>query len=230
MKTIEQTGRTTEEAIELALKKLGVTKDKVRIEIIDEGSKGLFGLLGAKAAKVKVVLLDEEPEKTQGLKQTDKNLSERILKKLLDLMGVKVNVSRRIKDGNLILVIRGKDAGVLIGKHGITLNALQYIVNLIIFKQEASTGKVIIDVENYRRRREDVLKRLAQRLASKVSATRRRYVLEPMNPYERHIIHSTLQNYRWVETESIGEGDGRRVVIKPKDLKLTKGRLCKDKK
>ncbi|MDI6786424.1 MAG: RNA-binding cell elongation regulator Jag/EloR [bacterium] len=207
MKAIEQEGKTTNEAIEKALDKLGITKEEARIEILDEGNKGLFGLVGSKPAKVKVTVE----------KRINKAALE-IVNKILFLM--KIEAKAAIKNGkdSTVINIESSDSRILIGKRGQTLNSLQYLVNLLINKDNENQvwGRVVIDTENYRDRRENTLSTLANRIADKVDRTKREFRLEPMSSQERRIIHATLQDHKYVITKSIGEGINRRVVIVPK--------------
>ncbi|MHC1749244.1 MAG: RNA-binding cell elongation regulator Jag/EloR [Cellulosilyticaceae bacterium] len=243
MKFVEKTGRTVDSAITDALIELGATTDQVDIQIIDKGSKGIFGL-GAKAAKVRVTLKDTVAEKhlvdleaeltVKSLEKVlEEPVSERIdirneniqdtviiaeefLRKVLKEMNVEATLETKQCEGNRIQIdISGENMGVIIGKRGETLDALQYLTNIAINKQHENYVKVMIDTENYRARREETLTRLAYKLAKKASQTRRPVVLEPMNPYDRRIIHSALQNSKTVKTHSEGKEPFRKVVITP---------------
>lgn len=210
MKTIEQEGRTVSEAIEKALNELGVTEDEAKIEILNEGSKGLFGLVGSKLAKVKVAVEKE--------KRINKVALE-IINKILTLMKIEAKTKIRNEKDSLIIDIKSSDSRILIGKRGQILNSLQYLVNLLINKDHKDQvwGRVIIDTENYRAKRENTLSALANRIANKVNYTKREFRLEPMSSQERRIIHAALQDHRYVTTKSVGEGINRRVVITPKE-------------
>lgn len=207
MKAIEQEGKTTNEAIEKALKKLGITKEEAKIEILTEGNRGLFGLVGSKPAKVKVT----------AEKKINKTALE-IVDKILTLMKIEAKTKIKNEKDSTIVNIESSDSKILIGKRGQTLNSLQYIVNLLINKDRKNQvwGRVIVDTENYRARRENTLSILANRIANKVDRTKREFRLEPMNAHERRIIHATLQDHRYVTTKSIGDGVSRRVVVVPK--------------
>ncbi|CDF58966.1 RNA-binding cell elongation regulator Jag/EloR [Thermobrachium celere] len=207
MKSIEMTGRTVEEAIESALKELGVKRESVNIEVLDRGSKGIFGLIGSRPAKVKVTI-----------KKDYAALAKSFLRDVLDKMGVKCEIHIKDEDDILKINLVGQRLGVLIGHRGETLDALQFLVGLVINKdnQENEHKKVILDAENYRKKREEILIGLAKKLAYKVQKTNRCVKLEPMNPYERRIIHSALQDHPYVTTYSEGEEPFRKVVI---DLK-----------
>jgi spoIIIJ-associated protein len=202
---IEEEGRTTEEAMELALKKLGVTRDQVRVTVLYEAKKSLFGLI-TKPAKVRISL-KEDPSSTP----------EGILKTLLAEMGIEADVNTEVSDGNIYLNINTPNAGLLIGRRGRTLDAIQHLLNCIVNRSSLVKRRVIVDAEQYRERREEILTNLAHKLASKVKITRQEIVVEPMNPQDRRIIHLALQDDEEVTTFSRGEGSFRSVVITTKD-------------
>lgn len=202
---VEQEGRTVEEAAEIALQKLGASRDQVKIIVLNEGSKGLFGI-GSKPAKVRV-----------SLKENTSNTPEVVLRTILDEMGVESEIDSRIADGNVYLAINTPNAGLLIGRRGMTLNSIQYLVNCIVNRSSLVKRRIIVDAEQYRERREEILTNLAHRLASKVKTTGQEVVVEPMNPQDRRIIHIALQNDDEVTTFSRGEGSFRSVVITTKD-------------
>lgn len=205
-RVLEQEGNTPEEAVKMALERLEVSRDKAKIEILNEGSKGLFGLVGSKKAKVKVSVEDHGEE-----------LSQEVTQHILDLMGIAAKVEAKEAGEKVVLDIKGDKSGVLIGKRGQTLNSLQYLVNLIINrgKKEGPRARIMLDVEGYRERRERTLTALAHRLAERVIKSGRGVTLEPMNPHERHIIHLAIQDYGQVTTRSMGEGKYRKIVITP---------------
>jgi len=206
-KWIEAIGKNVESAIENGLKELGVTRDKVDIEILDEGSKGVFGLIGAKPAKVRLTI-----------KKDYEAIAKSFLRDVLDKMGIKCEIQIKDEDDILKVNLVGPKMGMLIGHRGETLDALQYLLSLVINKDsgENEFKKVLLDTQNYRKKREETLIRLANRLAYKVKRYNKSITLEPMNPYERRIIHAALQNHPDVTTYSIGEEPFRKVVI---DLK-----------
>ena len=199
--TVEKTAKTVQEAIVLALEELGASEDDVEIEIIDEGNKGIFGI-GSKYARVQVTL--------KSLRSDD---AVSFLENVLSKMKVEVDIKKIENDESIMLKISGKDSGIIIGRHGETLDALQYLTNLAVNRHSGDYKRVSIDIENYRQKREDALVKLADRLAERVVRYRKNVTLEPMNPYERRIIHSTLQNNRLIETHSVGEEPNRKVVI-----------------
>lgn len=206
MKTIEMTGRTVEEAVKNALKELNVTEDKVEIQVLEEGSKGLFKLIGAKPARIKVTV------------KRDYIYEAKIfLRDVLNSMGVRAEI--KIKEENNVISISlvGPNMGIIIGYRGETLDSLQYLVSLVVNKgHETEYKRVVLDTENYRFKREETLKRLADKTASRVRNTGKSFRLEPMNPYERRVIHSTLQNNPYIYTYSEGDEPYRRVVVELK--------------
>ncbi|MCD8035956.1 MAG: protein jag [Clostridiales bacterium] len=206
MDAVQKTGKTVDEAVSAALSELGIVKEEADIEIIEEGSKGFLGVFGAKDAVVKVKR-KFDPER----------IAKTFLKEMFIAMGFIVNIETELKDRHLNIKISGDDMGVIIGKRGQTLDSIQYLVNLAVNKGTAPYISVTIDTENYRERRKETLESLAHNLARKVKHTGKNVVLEPMNPYERRIIHSALQNDRYVTTYSEGEEPYRNVVITLKD-------------
>jgi spoIIIJ-associated protein len=206
-KTIEKTGRTVDEAIKNSLDELNITRDKVDIEILEQGSKGLFGLLGTKLAKVKVTVKHDYAFE-----------ANTFLKNILNAMDIKAEIHIDDTEDGIKITLRGPNMGILIGHRGETLDSLQYLVSLVINKDCSGSQykRVVLDTENYRQKREETLKRLAQRLAQNAKATNKSIVLEPMNPYERRIIHAALQDNPYVKTRSEGEEPFRKVVIELK--------------
>ncbi len=206
MEAIQKTGKTVEEAVSEALKELNITRDEAEIEVIEEGSRGFLGMFGAKEAVVNVKK-KFDPEKT----------AKTFLKEMFIAMGLIVNIDTNLKEKQLEIKISGDDMGIIIGKRGQTLDAIQYLVNLVVNKGTAPYISVTLDTENYRERRKETLESLAFNLAKKVKHTGKNVVLEPMNPYERRIIHSALQNDRYVTTYSEGDEPYRNVVIALKE-------------
>lgn len=203
MKTIEMTGKTVEEALKHALDELKLTKDKVDVEVIDEGSKGLFNLIGTKPAKVRVTA---KPDSLDDAKT--------FLVNVLNSMNINADIDIKEENDIININLRGPKMGLVIGYRGETLDSLQYLVSLVVNKNhDVPYKKVVLDTENYRSKREETLKRVAQKTAYKVKKTGRPYKLEPMNPYERRIIHSALQSYNDINTYSEGEEPFRRIVV-----------------
>ena len=202
MDEIRKTAKTVEEAIAAALAELGVSREETDTTVTDEGTKAFLGMFGGKDAVV-LVKKNFQPERE----------AESFLREIFLTMGLIVKIKAEMKDKHLFVELTGDDMGILIGKRGQTLDALQYLVNLVVNKKSPYYISVMLDTENYRQRRRETLESLAFNLAKKVKHTRRNVVLEPMNPYERRIIHSALQNDRYVTTYSEGEEPYRNVVI-----------------
>ena len=201
---IEVSAKTVDDAITEALLKLETTSDKIEYEVIEKGSSGFLGLLGAKPAVIRV--------------RKKFNLVDNVEQFLQDLframdMVVKSDIDYTESDRTMNITFSGDEMGILIGKRGQTLDSLQYIISLVVNKESDSYIRVKVDTENYRERRKETLESLAKNIAYKVKRTRRSVALEPMNPYERRIIHSALQNDRYVETHSEGEEPYRKVVV-----------------
>lgn len=201
MTTVEKSAKTKEEAIKLALSELGVSEDEAEIEIIEEGSKGFLGL-GGKEAVVRVTVVPD-PERR----------ARTFLSKLFEIAGENVDIAIKKADGALDIDLKGSDMGVIIGKRGETLDAIQHLTSLVVNRGDNSFVRVSIDTENYREKRIKTLESLAHKIAHKVTRTGRNTTLEPMNAFERRIIHSALQNDEYVTTYSIGQGVNRKVVV-----------------
>ena len=203
MKFREFKAKTVDEAITTASMELGVASTELEYEIVDKGTSGFLGI-GAKPAIIKA------KKKESFLDDIYEYLNN--LFKAMDIE-TKVNIEYDQENGNMDIDIEGPDMGILIGKRGQTLDALQYLISLFVNKKSESYIRVKLDTENYRARRKDTLENLAKNIAFKVKRTRRPFTLEPMNPYERRIIHSALQNDRYVATRSEGEEPYRKVVV-----------------
>ena len=205
LKSVEKTAKTMEEALASALEELGVSEDRVTVEILEEPSKGLFGFIGGKPARI---LVNVRPLDAL-------TVGKQFLSDLFQSMHIAVELEVAVseEEGPVAVNLRGEDLGILIGKHGQTLDALQYLTNLAANRDAEEKMKFVIDVEEYRRRRAETLTRLAQRLASKVKRMGEPVVLEPMTPHERKIIHMALQDDRRISTYSEGEEPNRKVVI-----------------
>ena len=204
MQEIKKTAKTVDKAVEEALAELKVSKEDVEIEVVEQGSKGFLGF-GSKDAVV-IVKVKHNPEK----------IAKDFLREMFIAMGIIVNIETEIKDKHLYINLTGDDMGILIGKRGQTLDAIQYLTSLAVNKKSEDYVRVVLDAENYRSKREKTLERLAHRLADKVVRTKRSVKLEPMNPYERMVIHAALVNSPKVKTRSEGEEPYRRVVIELK--------------
>lgn len=237
-RSVEASGKNVEEAIAQGLAEIGKTRDEVEIEVLSEGSRGLFGL-GAEEARVQISVIEprivekieveEEEEKkveepaAPPLEKDFQQIAKGTLEELLARMGIRARVVIRqkvyVEEGELppvVLDIVGNDLGILIGRRGETLAALQYITRLIVSRKTHRWYPLIVDVEQYKVRREKSLRRLAQRMAERVSFSRQPVALEAMPAYERRIIHIALRDHPSVTTKSVGEGDQRKVTIIPK--------------
>ena len=281
MKVSEKWGTDVDTAVELALQELNASKEEVDIEVLEQPSRGFFGI-GSKLALVRVSLNDKEEENKQELaeeiqeistedanidgekvsekkveakqkspsqkkkKKSMKNdrhrddenqISEPVipeidmtslndleednvafvfLKSLVEEMGIELDIVGKTDGTDLFFLLEGKDSGTVIGKRGATLDAIQYLTSLVVNKGNGEYIRVVVDAENYRAKREKSLEKLAKRLAEKVVRSRRPFKLEPMNPYERKIIHATLQKDPRVTTKSEGQDPYRRIHIELK--------------
>jgi spoIIIJ-associated protein len=217
MREVERSAPSVEEAIEAALEELGVSEQEARVEILQEPRGGLLGI-GSQEAIVKVTVPDEGVEGEAAEEQAE--LAEDFLQGLLERMGVAADVEHHVVDGVMYVDILGaQDAegmGLLIGRHGQTLDALQEVVRAAVQRQTEERSRVIVDVEDYRKRRRSQLSAKAQEAAKRVRRTGRPERFEPMNPYERKIVHDAAGQVGGVETASEGEEPQRRVVLRKK--------------
>ncbi|SFR11931.1 RNA-binding cell elongation regulator Jag/EloR [Desulfoscipio geothermicus] len=205
MNYVEKSGKTVEEAVENALREINLTRDEIEIEVLEEPSKGLFGFIGGRPALVRV-----KP------KETPARQARALLEKVMQTMDLDVDIDVIEKDEKILININGPDLGILIGRRGETLDALQYLVNLSANKNTDKRKRILIDIEGYRKRREDTLKKLAYKLADKAKQRGRNVILEPMNSMERRIIHTALQGRDDIYTFSEGEEPYRKIIIAPK--------------
>lgn len=218
MKSLEISAKTVEEAIHRALEQLSVSREEVEVTIVKEGKAGILGL-GAEEAVVRVKPLMPVPESDIA------EVAKDVLERLLTLMGVAGSIvpqDQPIVEGeeattSIVFNIKGEDLGILIGRRGQTLACLQHMVRLIVGHQTKAWVPIIIDIEGYKQRRYQALQIFARRMAEQVKAKEEPFTLEPMSAYERRIIHLTLADHPDVITESIGEGEARKVVILPKE-------------
>ena len=203
-KSIEATGKTEEEAIASALKELGLERDEVSVEIIERAKPGFLGI-GSSAAVVRV---------TYSYEETESELAEKFLIGLFEHMDVQATPVISANDaGGLDIELTGNNMGALIGRRGETLDAIQHLTNYAVNRGSNNRVRINIDAENYRAKRTEALKKLASKVADKVVKYRRNVTLEPMNAYERHVIHTALQEYSGVTTYSTGTEPNRRVVV-----------------
>ena len=267
MDVSEKWGNDVDTAVDLALAELKATRDEVEVTVLEQPSKGFFGI-GAKLALVRVErkkpVQEEEPVSDKVVKESkpvkenraeqkkpqknqkparrsekkaekkeepmkssiekeigdlppvDEHIALDFLKEVTEQMGLDIEISAKADEENVFFNIRGKDSGTVIGKRGQTLDAIQYLTSLVVNKDNSNYVRVVVDAENYRAKREKTLEKLANRLADKVVKTKRSVRLEPMNPYERKVIHATLQSNPRVTTRSEGQDPYRRVIIELK--------------
>ena len=241
MEYIEFTGKTVDDAITEACQKFTVTSDRLEYEVVEKGTSGIFGF-AAKPAVIKARVYDpnapkeevkaEAKEETKAETKKEEASEEakaekkdsapvpaadpkEFLSKVFAAMNMEVGIEVETDGNEMNIDLSGNDMGVLIGKRGQTLDSLQYLTSIVVNKGQKEYIRVKIDTENYRSRRKDTLENLAKNLAYKAKRTRNAVSLEPMNPYERRIIHSALQNDKYVTTHSEGEEPFRKVIITP---------------
>ncbi|MCP8617207.1 RNA-binding cell elongation regulator Jag/EloR [Salirhabdus salicampi] len=206
MREVTATGSSVEEATRSGLEKLGASRDAVNVDVIDEGKKGLLGIFGSKPAIVKVRLSQDKVKE-----------GEEFIRQVAEQMGVSVDITTERNGKEIGYKLSGKDIAVLIGKRGQTLNSLQYLVQLVVNRDNTQYYTVLLDAEGYRERRKETLQQLANRLADKAIRTMKEVHLEPMPSYERKIIHTALHDHPKVQTYSDGVDPRRKVIIKPEN-------------
>jgi len=263
MKKVTASGKTIEAAVNSGLEQLGTTIDRVKVNVLEQPSRGLFGLFGAKPAKVELTLIEEpsaaepaaraaepqaedtaddldvmtdaggsedeeevffeekdsEPDDPDSRAETGDvekaaEAAERFLREVAGAMGISIEISRSVsRDGLKLAMSGGGDMGLLIGRRGQTLDALQYLANIVASRRSRGAVRIVLDAENFRERRRKTLEELSERLARRVVRTGKEVVLEPMPPQERKVIHTALQHHPKVKTFSKGDEPNRRVVI-----------------
>ncbi|WCN37869.1 RNA-binding cell elongation regulator Jag/EloR [Aneurinibacillus uraniidurans] len=246
MNQVTATGKTVEDAIRVALAQLNAKREDVNFRVLEEPSKGFFGLIGVRQAKVEVTLVEKEvakeilsseeahpvseplpePEKLEKSEETPVLEQESpaldidpiqqgraFLEEMLAAMEIKADIQLSVKQGTPVITILGKGLGLLIGRHGQTLDSIQYLVNIVANRNATKKVRIIIDAENYRQKRKESLEQMAERMANQVIRTKKVVRLEPMGPTERKVIHSRLQKHSQVQTYSEGTEPYRRVVI-----------------
>lgn len=206
MKLLESTGKTVEEAIALGLRELETERERVDVKILELPSKGFFGIIGSKPAKVRLTMVNRPEDNARTF-----------LENLFRAMEMEVTMDIEQRNDTLLVNIEGSNMGIIIGRRGQTLDSIQYLLNLVINKNSDKYIKVFVDTENYRKKREETLTRLASKMASRVRKIGKTIALEPMNPYERRIIHASLQNNPFIQTYSEGEEPYRKVIISLKN-------------
>ena len=208
MEPIEIEGKTVEEAIGKAEQLLNAPKEQLNIEVIANGSHTLFGLISSKKARIKASVLQDPAEERK--EQAKEHLEE-----ILRLVEIPASVKAEVLDEKVFLTIDGDGSGLLIGKRGQTLDAIQYLVNKMVNRQPKDRIRVIVDTENYRNRREEKLVSIAHRLGDRAQRQRTTVATGPLNPQERRVIYLALQNNPELSAKSEGEGKLKRVVIMP---------------
>jgi spoIIIJ-associated protein len=220
VKSVEAEGETIDEAIANALATLGVPRERVQVEIVNDARRGLLGFGGQKA-RVRVSPREGAPaasdDLTRGVAVTAAEEAERVLRELLALMDIPGHVEAAPVEeaGYVMLRITSEVGGLLIGRHGQTLDALEYLINRTVGRQDEQAGRILLDAEGYRERRSRELREMASRLAARVHQTARAQSMNPLSPRERRIVHLALSGDSTVITRSVGEGQLRRVVIYP---------------
>ncbi len=222
MNSVETEGKTIEEAINKACEELKVSKEDLEIEILATGSSGFLGLVGAKKAQIRATCKTTVTpiEKEVGLPPASSSyhvgeMAKKTLQELLHLLGVEAEVELRDEPERVLLSIKSDGSGLLIGRKGETLDALEYLINKIVHKGAEDKKRIVLDTENYRSRREESLVNLAHRLADKAKKLGRPVTISPMNAHDRRIIHLALQDDKTLRTRSTGTGLYRKVVISP---------------
>ena len=210
METIEFEGKNVEEAIEKAVQFFNVSKEKLAIEIVSDASQGLFGLIGLKKAKISA-------RKIENLVEDKKEKAQKHLEEILRLAQIPSSVKAELVDKKVFLTIKGDGSGLLIGKRGQTLDALQYMISKMVNRKPDDRVPIILDTENYRQRREAKLAIIAQRLGSQAKRHRKSVATELLNPQERRVIYLTLQDHPDLTAKSEGEGKLKRVIISPRN-------------
>jgi len=201
-KTLIVTGKTVEEAVKSGLAQWNVPENRVKVQVLEQASKGLFGLFGSKEAKVQLELIPDAIEE-----------AVHFLEDVFSTMQVNVKIERDVSKEGIQLNLTGAELGILIGRRGQTLDSLQYLVNIVANRYSDKHMRIVLDAEHFRDRRKKTLEDLSSRLANRVIRTKKDVVLEPMSPADRKIIHSQLQDHPSVRTYSKGDEPNRRVVI-----------------
>ncbi len=223
MKSVETEGKNVEEAIQKACEQLGASRDDLDIQVLANGSSGFLGLVGAKKAQIRATLKEpaipreEEavPPARAGEVDPAVEIAVKTLQDLLRLLEINAGVEAKEEPERILLNIKGDGSGILIGRKGQTLDALEYLINKIVNRGADDKKRITLDTENYRSRREDSLRQLAVRLAEKAKKMGRPVTISPMNAHDRRIVHLTLQEDKTLRTRSTGTGAYRRLIITP---------------
>ncbi|SCI02642.1 R3H domain [uncultured Ruminococcus sp.] len=226
MNEVITSAKTIEEAVEKACEQLGVSKDNCDVQILQQPKKSLFGIIkteaqvkvtvkNVSAAETKAAVIQEDKQAPANKDNREAKVAAAVayLTEVLSKMGLDVTIEQEMKEDSAVLTLVGENLGILIGRHGETLDSLQYLTSLVCNRVEGSYFRVTLDCGNYREKREEALKELAKKISVKVKRTGRSQTLEPMNPYERRIIHAVLTDIEGVTSKSKGEEPNRRVVV-----------------
>jgi len=222
MKFVETEGKTIEEAISKACEELPASPEDLDVEVLADGSSGFLGLVGGKKARIRAMLKEtkDQAETTAGYPATASSspvaeIAKKALQDLLGLLEIEAGVGMREEPTGIFLNITGNSSGLLIGRKGQTLEALEYLINKIVHKRTEEKKRIVVDTENYRSRREESLVNLAHRLADKAKRLGKPVTVSPMNAHDRRIIHLALQDDKTLRTRSTGTGLYRKVIIAP---------------
>jgi spoIIIJ-associated protein len=225
MAVLEVEGKTVEEAIEIACRELQVSRDKLEIEVLSAGSTGIFGIVGTKKARIKALLPEEKTEPAlekeslpsknlESREKTDLALEmETIAGKILELMGLEAQLKVKTEGNTIIIVVEGEKSGLLIGRQGETIDALQYLLSRVLSRLTPDKIKLVVDSGGYRERRKKYLSTLALRLAEKSKKTGKPVVMSPLNAHDRRIVHLALEKDKTLRTISRGEGAMKKIII-----------------
>lgn len=209
MSMIEVEGKTVDEAIQKACEQLGLSPDKLDVEVLSDGSNKIFGIIGGAKVRIKATVMEHPSE-------SDAQKAQEVLENILQRSGFETSIEVLEDDDCVTLNIKGDGSGILIGRKGQTLDALQYVVNKIVHRSSHVTKQVIVDTEGYREKRKETLIDLAKRLSERAKTREVPVTTSPLNPFERRIIHLAIQDDDELTTQSTGEGIYRSVVISPK--------------
>lgn len=205
MVEVEKTAKTVQEAVNLALAELNASREDVDVEVLEEPSRGIFGLIGTRPARVRVKVRNNAASRLK-----------KLLEEILAAMNLEAEIFIKEENDTLSVSMFGRELGTLIGRRGETMDALQYLLNLAVNKNQEKRYKIFLDIEGYRKKREETLQKLALKLAEKARQRGRNVVLEPMSSLERRIIHTALQGISDIATYSEGEEPYRKIIIAPK--------------
>jgi len=221
MKSVETEGKTVEEAIHKACEELKVSRENLEVEVLENGSSGFLGL-GARNAQIRATVKEAPPAAKEGVdlpadvsNQVAAETAKKTLQDILKLLGIEAGVQLTEEPERIVLNIEGDGSGLLIGRKGQTLDALEYLINKIVHKGAEDKKRIVVDTENYRSRREESLVQLAQRLGDKAKRLGRPVTISPMSAHDRRIIHLALEEDKSLRARSTGTGLYRKIVISP---------------